>query len=324
MRDAASGTVHLIDDSIKYSARLAKASRFYIMTDELQVEYGLFVVPPTHGAEAATIANKFRVLRLEALKADPDAWLSSYEAEVDVPTDDWLTYLRNPLRTLFVCVAKPHSLDRPASLLEDRWIGMIQLIGPNPLSKWTWPKATPLRSEDEELRYHVTGAFVTKQHRSQRPPILARLIWLYNDWQVRNARNLLHQHRIDRRNITKIFCRQRSVVTPKTVHLRKFYESLGTIHYGYVTPAEEFKANEDKVPMPERTEKNRDFFEDCNMTAFEKVIEVTETTVWPEGVLLSQGPWMGSHEKRYSPKSNTTDQRNGALPLCQIAEVAKL
>lgn len=106
--------------------------------------------------------------------------------------------------------------------------------------------------------------------------------------------------------------------------LRRFYESMGTVHYGWVTKAEVFKGNEDKVPMPEKIEENRAFFEERSMMAFEKKVEATETTVWPEGVLLSQGPWLGPNERRLSPEASRNEQERKALPIQRIASVAKM
>lgn len=121
---------------------------------------GLFVVSTAEGTDGKVLASKFRQLRLETLKGDPNSWLSNYDAEVELPIEHWLAHLQHPLRTVFVCVRKTSSSaeSESPSLLNDEWIGVVELIGPYPAAKWHWPQASP-------LHYRRGGASIPRHRR---------------------------------------------------------------------------------------------------------------------------------------------------------------
>ncbi|TKA25722.1 hypothetical protein B0A50_05817 [Salinomyces thailandicus] len=145
----------------------------------------------------AVITQRYRALRLHALKTAPAAFASSYELEVKRGLDQTLDRLSNPKAINFIAL-KANSESKDTTTSDDglpellmpewmaEWVGMIVLLGPqsddtssgpsarrDPFAKMTGP-IEALEDQDTvdshsrpryALRYHLNGVFVNPSAR---------------------------------------------------------------------------------------------------------------------------------------------------------------
>lgn len=115
------------------------------------------------GPDARKLAEKFRELRLVALKTSPNAFASSYEAEVNADLKQTLDRLSNHQAHQFIAIQGDFTSHNASTtdLLAAKWIGMIVLIGPAPTQ--ISAKSDPLHQIEHDSksgRYHLNGVFV--------------------------------------------------------------------------------------------------------------------------------------------------------------------
>lgn len=131
------------------------------------------------------LAERYRELRLDALRTAPDAFASSYEVERERDLEQTWQRLSNPKAINFIAIStKGDSSDpKPATGVlevanEAEWVGLIVLIGPqdgnedtvsakqDPFAKMTAvtpaPPEAPIETETKTRRfhYHLNGVFV--------------------------------------------------------------------------------------------------------------------------------------------------------------------
>jgi len=83
----------------------------------------------------AILAQKYKSLRLESLKTDPESFASSYEQEVAFTDDVWSDRLKNPLARSFIAldlrdVPQTNSEAHSDSTVALPWVGITVLLGP--------------------------------------------------------------------------------------------------------------------------------------------------------------------------------------------------
>lgn len=88
-------------------------------------------------AKSTALAEKFRELRLRALKMAPEAFASKYEDESKRGLEQTLDRLSNAKATHFIALKMPASRSPPFDghddierILKGQWLGMIVLLGP--------------------------------------------------------------------------------------------------------------------------------------------------------------------------------------------------
>ncbi|KAJ5800480.1 Acyl-CoA N-acyltransferase [Penicillium psychrosexuale] len=106
--------------------------------------YSFLRVSKTDGVEAS--AQKYRDLRLKALKASPESFSSTYAIESTFTDASWVNRLISPDRELFICAATPVSEDS-SSPNGIQWIGQVTMLrafikSPTRVARGIWP-ATP-------------------------------------------------------------------------------------------------------------------------------------------------------------------------------------
>lgn len=118
------------------------------------------------------VTLKFRDLRLEALRADPPAYLSTFEREQEFSNAQWNEQILDPFRNYLICHTSLRS-DRSTKdkitttaegwAEEEDWLGMLLLSGPYQKADYG---ATPLLantalgSDDEETRWHLSALYL--------------------------------------------------------------------------------------------------------------------------------------------------------------------
>lgn len=119
-------------------------------------------LPNLTGGDSRQLAEKFRELRLLALKTAPECFASSYEVELEADLPRTVERLNDNQATQFVALqGAPNLSDALTDLFDTRWVGMIVLIGPLalPISAQSDP-LTQARSAVDSGRYHLNGVFV--------------------------------------------------------------------------------------------------------------------------------------------------------------------
>ena len=80
--------------------------------------------------------DKYRELRLQALRSDPDAFSATFESESRQPSEFWAGRLLVPKARHFVVIQWNNTLDidptsnDPHAILEAEWVGCLVLLGP--------------------------------------------------------------------------------------------------------------------------------------------------------------------------------------------------
>ena len=132
-------------------------------------------------------AERYRKIRLEALKMEPQAYSSKYETECQWPLDIYMNRLNNPLLKTFVALdtqaESTNDADDHSELLKCPWKGTLGVLGPKPASsgditasKPPWalfqraekPEGkAPISTTDPSTQvvYLTVGVYVTKEAR---------------------------------------------------------------------------------------------------------------------------------------------------------------
>lgn len=84
---------------------------------------------------------RMKSLRLEALQADPDSWISRYDSERVQPLEFWLDRLQDPHTHHLVMVKTSSVQTSPAQadqalLLQYDWVGFLVLVDTNKGCEW--------------------------------------------------------------------------------------------------------------------------------------------------------------------------------------------
>jgi ribosomal protein S18 acetylase RimI-like enzyme len=143
------------------------------------------VTMPTHYKDDAFLqrsVDKYRELRLRSLKSDPASFSSTFASESGRPVNFWTNRMLGPgARHLLAVELSNHSsapsvANEPQAVLESEWVGMLVLLGPNPIAGNDSPPGKTLRSRlgDENTddnretlasAYHMAGFYITPEHR---------------------------------------------------------------------------------------------------------------------------------------------------------------
>jgi GNAT superfamily N-acetyltransferase len=132
------------------------------------------------------LAQKSKVLRLESLRTNPEAFSSTYEREVKFDEAIWEGRLKNPGARTLVCLDlgdHDGEQDNLQTASETPWVGVIVLMGPRTLdgpfpppsgeSLWKVFPATPVRSPGAKegasrtTMYLINAVYVTPSRRGK-------------------------------------------------------------------------------------------------------------------------------------------------------------
>ncbi|KAK4870414.1 hypothetical protein LT330_004762 [Penicillium expansum] len=197
--------------------------------------YSFFRVCKTDGI--AISAQKYRDLRLKALKTSPDSFSSTYDIEAAFADTDWIDRLTLPDRELFICAATRTSLDASSSNGTE-WIGQVTLRGPSSRADFELPVEAgqpPQKSDEEEERWQMLSLFTLPEHRGH------------------GLGGKLCQEAINHLRSYRSFPRQvqvRLIVKAGNHVTVELYRRLGFMHAGKATLVEALIANGDEGLLP--------------------------------------------------------------------------
>lgn len=206
------------------------------MSEKTQT-YSFFRVSKTHDTHAS--AQKYRDLRLRALKASPGSFASTYEAEAEFPETDWIKILALPRREVFICAATTHGCPEPAT--PSGWIAQVTLRGPMSREEFSLPPESghpAPKPDSEEERWQVLGLFTLPEHRGN--GLGAKL--------CEEALQYLRERQPSPQSI-----QVRLMVKPGNDVTIKLYQRLGFTQTGWGTLAEALTANGDGLLLPADT-----------------------------------------------------------------------
>lgn len=131
--------------------------------------YSYFRVSKTEDISAS--AQKYRELRLKALKTSPSSFSSTYDIEAAFTHANWIDRLTVPNREVFICAATRHSNNNDLSSSEGaEWISQVTLRGPLSATDFVLPEASgqpPQRPDEEEERWQMLSLFTLPEHRGK-------------------------------------------------------------------------------------------------------------------------------------------------------------
>lgn len=197
--------------------------------------YSFFRVSKTDGIDIS--AQKYRDLRLNALKTSPDSFSSTYDIESAFTDADWIDRLTLPDRELFICAATPLNLN-PSSPDSIQWIGQVTLRGPSSRADFELPAEAgqpPQKADEEEERWQMLSLFTLPEHRGH--GLGGKL--------CQEALNHLRSYRALPRGIqVRLMVKAGNRVTVE------LYRRLGFTHAGTATLVEALVANGDADLLP--------------------------------------------------------------------------
>ncbi|KAF7116148.1 hypothetical protein CNMCM5793_004168 [Aspergillus hiratsukae] len=130
--------------------------------------YTYFRVPRTE--DLSLSAQRYRDLRLQALKLSPSSFAATYESEALLTDEYWKSRLSQPGRETFVCAARPVSKSPPSNGDDLEWVAQLTLLGPRTKEEFTLlptsgqPEPGP---DDEEERWQLLGLYTLSSHRGK-------------------------------------------------------------------------------------------------------------------------------------------------------------
>ncbi|KAJ5958394.1 Acyl-CoA N-acyltransferase [Penicillium vulpinum] len=197
--------------------------------------YSFFRVSKTDEVEAS--AQKYRDLRLKALKTSPDSFSSTYDIESAFTNSEWIDRLTFPDRELFICAAKPLS-HNPSSPNDIEWIGQVTLRGPSSRADFELPVEAgqpPQKFDEEEERWQMLSLFTLSEYRGH--GLGSKL--------CQEALNYLRSYRSFPGQV-----QVRLIVKAGNDVTVELYRRLGFIHAGRATLVEALIANGDEHLVP--------------------------------------------------------------------------
>lgn len=130
-------------------------------------------------------APKFIEFRLNALKSAPQCTTSSYELEVAIPQQEWISTLCKPVFRVLLCTVHTTEDQGPAHVWDNEWVGVLSLYGPRYNDK----------EDCLESTWYLGGGFVSPLHRGQST---LRDIFNFGVQQATNTDRSLAKHRRSR------------------------------------------------------------------------------------------------------------------------------
>ncbi|MCJ1279243.1 hypothetical protein MMC21_007067 [Puttea exsequens] len=143
--------------------------------DGAQLPY--FVDPlPTTGDFLPVAVGKLKDTRLQALRAFPEAYMSTFAREEEFTDAQWIENIRDPNHHYLICHTSPqlgeNSAHTPIIAADDwpekdEWVGMLLLIGPFTKEKYgAYPFVRQdIGLDEQETRWHLTGLYLQPESR---------------------------------------------------------------------------------------------------------------------------------------------------------------
>lgn len=187
----------------------------------------------------ASSAQKYKELRLQALKLSPSSFSSTYEIESAFTDDEWIARLSRDGIETFVCTYSHNNNSDDSTASDVKWVAQVTLRSPLPADAFTLPPASGQpspRPDTEEERWQMLSLFVLPSHRGKG---IAKDL-------CREALRYLTSYRPHPTHV-----RVRLMVKPDNHAAVKLYRQLGFVEAGRCTLAEALVANGDADLLPE-------------------------------------------------------------------------
>jgi len=188
----------------------------------------------------SALAEKYRELRLSALKESPTSFSSTYETEVAFTKDQWISRLRTPGKETFICTTSPQII-----AADCEWVAQVTLLGPIAAQTFRLPESSgqpAVANDDEEEKWQMLSLYTLPSHRGR---------GVGKDLCREAFRYLTSLERLPKK------VRVRIMVKPQNTVTLKMYGGLGFFDAGLCTLEEALRANGDSefIPAGPLTEK---------------------------------------------------------------------
>jgi ribosomal protein S18 acetylase RimI-like enzyme len=174
-------------------------------------------------------ANKYRELRLKALKESPEAFTSTWAVESSFADDVWVSRLLDPEKETFVCVYNSPNQD-------PEWVAQVTLRGPLAAADFALPPESGQVVHSEDEKWHMFSLYTSVSHRGKK--LGSRLC-------QRTFQFLSEKRATQGTNVSL-----RLMVRPDNEISIRMYRGLGFLETGRCTVEEGLRANGEAELIP--------------------------------------------------------------------------
>lgn len=200
-------------------------------------QYTYFRVSKTE--DPHTSAQRYKKLRLQALKLSPLSFGSTYETEATFTDEYWLSRSTEDGRETFICDASQSSESDTPNQSSPEWVAQVTLLGPlnqKDFALSASERQSPNLEDDDEECWQMLGLYTLPSHRGR--GIANRL--------CKEALDYIRSYRPEPKNVLV-----RLMVKPEMHAIIRFYEQLGFVEAGRCSVADAMVANGDRDLLPE-------------------------------------------------------------------------
>ena len=137
----------------------------------------VYTVTALHPADTTSPLKieKFKALRLEALRLVLMSFVSNYAHEASFMNDEWMARLARLAHYILICEYHDRAENaRSLPPLEDEWVGILTFFGPLSASQYDFldREGLPPGNDEEETRWHLGGLYLQAEHRGRETAIV--------------------------------------------------------------------------------------------------------------------------------------------------------
>lgn len=210
-----------------------------------------YTIQPLPADEAGLVAvlDRFVAFRLNAEETSTATVAQTAQHEPGLSRSRWMSRLLTPQCHALICLAHASANDDGRGLESEEWVGMLTLLGPLSRAEYEVPGSggPELGSDDEEVRFHMTGMYFDPSHRCRQARIQLNQYVL--DFVRSCAEDRLQPSSSGPTKVARV----RGTISPGNHQMKAFAEGLAGRAAGMFTEAEMYRANgfPELVPAPE-------------------------------------------------------------------------
>ena len=224
------------------------------------------------------MVQRFKTLRLDALRSAPSSFSSEYHYEAEFSDDEWINIICHPSNHVLICeeIRAEELQDcgqggpRNATLYGHEWVGMLILCGPVSEDQYIVLKHQQalIGRDEEETRWHLVGLYIQSDHRCRDTTIAIHeaILDFLRCWTDVHLETMIDEATGTERPKT---ARVTGMLRGGDPLLTDLYQALGGSEIGWVTRADALRiaGNEGLVKILEPDEAAKPWL------AMEKVVE---------------------------------------------------
>ena len=211
------------------------------------------LVPPS--PLPTDVVQKFKALRLDALRSAPPFFSSEYSYEAEFSDAEWIDIICHPFHHVLVCEKiKAEEIQdcgqgdpRNAALHGHEWVGMLILCGPLSKDQYMLLKHQHalIGRDDEETRWHLVGLYIQSSHRCKDTAVAIHeaILDFLRCWTDDHLETIVDEATGTERQKS---ARITGVLRSGDTLLTDLYQALGGSEIGWVTRADALRMTDNE------------------------------------------------------------------------------